>query len=145
MSSYVLDCSLAMAWCFADQTDGVSTAALDALADESENESPRAVVPAIWPSEVLNVVLVAERHKKLTPAQSARFLQLLGSLPIDVDVDAASIYANAKILALGRSYRLSSYDASYLELAMRMGLPLATHDKKLAAACGAVGVKLVGR
>lgn len=133
MNRFVLDCSMAMRWCFEDECDAVAEAALDAMA-ESE-----AWVPSIWLLEVANVLLVAERRQRLRPADSARFVELLAGLPIVVDETGRDL-AHGPVLELARRTGLSAYDASYLELAMRLGEPLATGDERLAAAAAANGV-----
>lgn len=138
MTRFVLDCSVAMAWCFEDECDSFADAALEALV-ESE-----AWVPSIWPLEVANVLLVAERRGRLAPADSARFLELLGGLPIVVDASGPRA-VHGPVLELGRRTGLSAYDASYLELAMRLGAPLATRDDRLRAAAAANGVRAAVR
>ncbi|MBF8258810.1 MAG: PilT protein domain protein [Actinobacteria bacterium] len=136
MSGFVLDCSVAMAWCFEDETNPYTEAVLQDLADTG------AVVPSIWPLETVNVLLVAERRKRISKAQSRRFVELLQALPIAVDdVSAARVWDG--VLSLAREQQLSAYDAAYLELAMREGLPIATLDaalRKAAKRCG-VAVK----
>ena len=89
-----------------------------------------AVVPAIWPLEVINVLLVAERNGRLHEADSVRFVSLIGQLPIMVDRSWPERLMR-DLLAIGRIHNLSSYDTAYLELAMRQGLPIATLDKRL--------------
>jgi len=101
-----------------------------------------ALVPSLWPLEVANVLLVAERTKRLTKAQSMRLLKLLYDLPIIAE-NTTTERAWGEVLSLGRDYSLSSYDASYLELAMREGLPLATQDGSLKRAARKCGVPLV--
>ena len=133
MNAIVLDCSVAMAWCFEDECDDYAEAVLGALA------STEALVPSIWPFEVANVVLVAERCKRLREAEGARFIELLSALPIIVE-EAAPERTFGAVLACGRQFGLSSYDAAYLELAMRAGAELATRDKALRAACRKSGV-----
>ena len=119
-----MDNSVVMAWCFEDEAVGYADEVLDRLA------RGRAVVPSIWPLEVVNVLLVAERRKRLAKAESARFLALLSKLPIGVEPESPQrIFSD--IFGLARDYQLSSYDASYLDLAMRSGLPLATLDESL--------------
>lgn len=135
MSSIVLDCSVTMAWCFEDECDRYADAVLDALA------SGDALAPSIWPFEVANALLVAERRKRLKEADSARFLELLRGLPILVE-EPVSDRVLGSVLAAGRQWGLSSYDAAYLELAMRTGAALATRDADLRAACRKSGVKV---
>ena len=137
MKRLVLDCSVAMSWCFEDEGDSYSTDILTSLA------ASEAVVPCIWPLEVGNALLVAERRNRLKPADSSRFLGLLCALPIGVE---ASVTAEVldRIVSLGRQQDLSSYDAAYLELAMREGLPIATLDDRLRRAAESLGIALSG-
>ncbi|WZO97852.1 type II toxin-antitoxin system VapC family toxin [Isosphaeraceae bacterium EP7] len=129
----VLDCSVTMAWCFEDEASLYADGVQDAL------KSVRAVVPAIWPLEVANALLVGERRKRLDEARSGRFLAMLSGLPIAID-DGTTGRAFTAITHLARSHQLSSYDAAYLELAIRRGLPMACFDGKLKAAALAAGV-----
>lgn len=133
ITGFVLDGSLALAWYFKDEADAYADAVAARL------PFSRAVVPLIWPLEVANALLMGERRQRSTEAQAARWLGYLGSLPIDVD-DETNRRAWGEVLSLARPRRLSAYDAAYLELAMRRGLPLATLDDKLKAAASAVGV-----
>lgn len=131
-----MDNSVTMAWCFEDESTPYTEAVLDRVRETG------AVAPAIWPLEVANAVLVGERRQRLTLARTTRFVQFVRSLPITVDtMDLASVLG--PVLTLGREHGLSSYDAAYLELAMREGLPLATQDARLSAAAERVGVSLV--
>jgi len=130
---FVLDASVTMCWCFTDEQNELSRHSLQALRDGE------AVVPAIWTLEVANVLLIAERRKRLTRAESEQFLSLLEALPITIDI--CSIQAiSSRILALGRDYQLSSYHAAYLAIAMQEGLPLATNDANLLRAMAMLGV-----
>lgn len=133
----VLDSSIAIAWCFPDEKDDYSQSVLDALA------TMQAVVPYLWHLEVANTLLVGERRKRSTQANTATWMGFLSGLPITVDPDTKS-HAFGDITNLGRSQNLSAYDAAYLELAIRRSLPLATLDDKLKAAALAVGVSLYG-
>ena len=133
MSRFVLDCSVTMAWCFEDEADTYTDAVLDALT------GGEALVPCIWPLEVANVLVVGERRKRLTPAQSTRFVELLQGLPVVVEADSSQRPV-AEILSLARDLTLSAYDASYLDLAARSGLPIATRDGGLASAAARHGV-----
>lgn len=116
-----------MAWCFQDQTSKYTEAVLDRL------EASEAYAPAIWPLEFGNVLLVAERKNILSKADVIRFLSLVQDLPIVVEQESPDRMLT-EILALAREHHLSTYDASYLDLAMRLGLPLATQDKALSMA-----------
>ncbi len=130
---FVLDGSVTLVWVFADEGDDYAAAILDKMPDL------QAHVPALWALEVANALLVGERRGRTTPAMSAHFLALLGTFPITVD-DETVARAWFETMHLARAHKLSAYDASYLELAMRLGLPLATLDGKLNAAATAVGV-----
>jgi predicted nucleic acid-binding protein len=130
---FVLDCSVTMAWCFDDEATPYTNGVRDSLADV------RAFVPTLWPIEVANATIVGERRKRLDEARSSRFLSLLNSLPIVIDEETAA-RAWADTMHLARAHNLSAYDATYLELAIRRGLPLACLDGKLKTAAIAVGV-----
>lgn len=136
MKRFVVDCSVVMAWCFEDEADRYADMILDLLV-ESE-----AVVPSLWALEVANVLLVGERRKRLTEAGSRRFIELLYELPVTMDQETSE-RALSGILSIGREHGLSSYDAAYLELAMREGIALATRDDGLKEAAKKCGVKLV--
>lgn len=124
---FVVDNSVVMAWCFEDEGDGYADAVLDSL------DTCEAFVPAIWPLEVGNVLLVAQRKDRLSEASVVRFLELVGGLPITVEQETPARMLK-EIVALAREHGLSTYDASYLDLAMRLGLPIATRDASLARA-----------
>lgn len=120
----VIDNSIVMSWCFEDETNRYADDVLDSL------DKMTAVVPAIWPLEVGNVLLAAERRKRLTAGDSSRFLALLSELPIVVEQEIPERMIK-EIFALARNMNLSSYDASYLDLAVRKELPIASLDKNL--------------
>jgi predicted nucleic acid-binding protein len=103
-------------------------------------EDSSAIVPVIWGLEVANVIARAEANNQITQAQSQAFLELVGSIKIEVDTDTFT-YALSNTLDLARRYRLTAYDASYLDLAMRLDLPLATLDENLQKAASKAGVK----
>lgn len=131
----VVDSSVAIAWCFPEERDDYPQAVLGALS------RGRAVVPHLWHLEVANTLLVGERRKRSTQANTAAWLGFLSALPIDVD-DETRTRAFGEILSLAREHGLSAYDGAYLELAMRRRLPLATLDEKLKSAARAAGVVL---
>ena len=133
---FVVDNSIVMTWCFKDEADPYADAVLKSLTEYE------AIVPAIWPLEVVNVLLVAERRKRLHESDSIRFLSLLSQLPIYVERTWPEKMMT-QLLALGRDNSLSSYDAAYLELAMRQGLSIATLDSKLLKAAGRVRVPIL--
>jgi predicted nucleic acid-binding protein len=128
---------MAMTWCFEDEATALSEAVLERLARET------ALVPAIWPFEVANVLVMAERRRRLTEAKSAGFLGLLAQLPIMI-VESNLLHLASASLAVARLRGVSAYDAAYIDLAMREAVPLATCDKTLARAANAAGVALVG-
>jgi predicted nucleic acid-binding protein len=125
---FVVDNSVVMAWCFKDESDPYADQVLESLSTSS------ALVPAIWPLEVVNVLLAAERRNRLVEADSIRFIFLLNRLPIRVEQLPPVEGLMGGLLPVARKYGLSSYDASYLHLAMRNGLALATRDEKLKSA-----------
>lgn len=127
MTMLVLDNSVAMSWCFADQRNEYTTEVLKALVDGC------AVVPALWFLEVANVAALTERKGALKRADRVRFLQLLGGLRKQVD-HATGERIWGEVYELSIEHKLSSYDARYLELAKRRELPLATQDGDLRAA-----------
>ena len=135
IDAFVLDCSVTMAWFF----QGEATPATDALLDRL-NEGGQAVVALHWPLAVGNTLLMGERRKRSTPADSSHFLGILGSLAVEADKETGA-NATSATLALARSHGLTLYDGAYLELAMRRKLALATLDKELRAAAKRVGVK----
>lgn len=132
----VLDNSTTMAWCFVDEAVPYATAVFDRL------RQTNAFVPAIWPLEVANGLLNGERRRRITEVRADDFLLVLQSLHITVDDGGVGETLRAT-LALARTYALSSYDASYLELAIRHRLLLATQDARLRAAAAQAGVALV--
>jgi predicted nucleic acid-binding protein len=134
--SFVIDNSVVMAWCFKDETNQYADAILDSL------EVITAVVPSIWPLEVGNVLLAAERKKRLSEADSVRFIALLTELPITIEQEPSERILK-EILALARKHQLSSYEAPYLDLAMRKGLPIATLDNGLIKAAKKSQVPIV--
>lgn len=133
---FVLDCSVTMSWCFADESDHYSDAVLDLLS------GTEALVPSIWSLEVVNVLVVAERRKRINKSQAMRLVELLQSLPVVIDASTAK-RAMGPIHSLAREHELSSYDAAYLELAIREGLPLATRDDHLIKAAKHCGLEIL--
>lgn len=134
--SFVLDCSATLPWIFDDESTPASDELLEALADGGE-----AWVPALWHLELGNVLLGARRRNRIDQAGVEAFLAQLGVLDIRVDSETVA-KAWGKTLDLASQHQLSTYDATYLELALRRALPLATLDSALASAAGAAGIKL---
>jgi predicted nucleic acid-binding protein len=133
---FVLDNSIVMAWSFEDESDEYADAVLDRLAATS------AVVPALWPLEVANALLMGERRKRSTEADTVKWLHILESLPIVIDPQTKAT-AWSHTLSLARGHNLTAYEAAYLELAIRHDIPLATNDQALKLAAGSLGVELL--
>ena len=123
-----------MAWCFEDETAPEADLALQVV------EGLGGIVPSIWPLEVANVLVVAERRGRIVPADLTRFLTLLQVLPIQVEVEAVDRVWTG-ILSLAREHSLSTYDAAYLELAARHGAPLLTLDGDLKRVAATLGIR----
>ena len=135
--SFVLDNSVTMRWFFGDGKPAelaFAAKVLDALRTDN------AIVPVTWGLEVANVIARAEARALVTEARSGEFLELLEGVSIEVDA-ATFTHARSGTLQLARRHKLSAYDASYLELALRRGLPLATLDEGLQRAAKKAGVK----
>ncbi|MBB1630438.1 type II toxin-antitoxin system VapC family toxin [Cupriavidus sp. UME77] len=126
----VLDASMALAWLF-ERADQIQAECADKVL--SALTSNEVVVPPLWHVETANALLVAERRKIVTEAQVADFVSKLGSLPITTD-SAAPAERREVVMALAREHRLTAYDATYLDLALRNGAALATFDGALASA-----------
>lgn len=134
----IIDCSLTMAWCFADEYTEETAQIQDRLVAEA------AVVPAHWFLEVANVLVMAEKRRRISAADSTQFVQLLAALDIEVDGESAA-RAFDHLMPLCRNYGLTSYDAAYLDLALRWQLPLATLDDDLRKAATTLGVHILGK
>lgn len=133
---FVVDASAALAWFFADERTPQTQALLKRL------DADLAVAPAIWPCEMANAFLMAERRKRVYPADIAQFLSDLAVLPVRMERPLAPDDM-AAVIDLARRHALSVYDACYLDVSLRLKLPLATRDGSLAAAASAHGVKLL--
>lgn len=137
MSRFVLDASVTLCWCFESQATDYSDAIFERMAAGDE-----ASVPFVWPIEVVNALVRAERRKALKVAQVAGFLEELSAWPIQVDTVGVA-RAFHQILGSARELYLSAYDATYLELAIREGIPLATLDNGLRKAARTAGVTIL--
>ena len=135
--SFVLDNSVALSWCFEDEQTPPIMALLDRVVETG------AMAPLLWPLEALNGLLVAERRRRLTAAQRAELAGLLRALPITLDNDTAE-KSWEDTVRLAERFMLSVYDATYLELAQRRRLPLASKDRALRSAAAALGVEVLG-
>jgi predicted nucleic acid-binding protein len=136
-AAFVVDCSIAMAWLFHDEATPKTAALLNRLATET------ALVPAWWFIEITNVLAMAEGKGRITATQSEAFIADLGKLGIERD-DEAPDRAFTHLLTLCRTHQLTSYDAVYLDLAVRRNLPLASLHDDLRKTANKVGVRLLG-
>lgn len=131
----VLDASTALAWIYAREKPDEAACAERVLQATAEME---VVVPSLWHTEIANALLVGERRKIITEAQAFDYLARLARLPIATD-NVVPAARQDQVMAIARAYRLSAYDATYLDLALRTGAVLATFDGKLAAAMQGAG------
>lgn len=129
----MLDASVTLAWGFEDEGGAYVDAVLETL------RAGEAIVASHWGLEVVNGLLVAERRRRIAADEAVRFARFLLALPIAVDPVARG-RAFETVLRLGRLHQLTAYDAAYLELAIRHGIPLATLDRTLRVAADAEGV-----
>jgi predicted nucleic acid-binding protein len=136
VTDLVLDASVALSWCFKNEATATADRVLERLATEA------ASVPAIWHLEIANVLALSERRGRLTPANSSEFIALLETLDVAIDDETPS-RALGLVFDLARAERLTAYDAAYLELAMRLGIPLASKDADLCDAAERLGVNVL--
>jgi predicted nucleic acid-binding protein len=137
VSALVIDSSAALSWCFEDEASAESDALFERVRDQG------AVVPGLWHLEVANILLQAEKRGRITPGDVGMRLELIAELPITTDNETTA-RAWREILALARAEGLTTYDAAYLELAIRRGLPLQTKDEALITAAERGGVAVSG-
>jgi len=135
----VIDASVTVSWCFEDEKTPYTEWLLNRMAEGAE-----AVVPSLWPFETVNALLQAERRKRLTAAQATLFLEQLQSFNIVVD-SALIPRVFSQVFLEARQQDLTAYDAAYLELALRRGLPLATLDEQLTKAAKDLGIPIAHR
>ena len=131
--SFVLDNSVALSWCFEDEQTPAIMALLDRLTESG------ATAPQLWPLEALNGLLAAERRGRIDAARRQLLSGFLQELPIAIDDETATRGWTATAPLAGQ-HRLTAYDAAYLELALRLRLPLATRDGPLMQAAQQAGV-----
>jgi predicted nucleic acid-binding protein len=136
--AFVADASVAIGWVHPAQATSHTTAMLDAIDDGATLE-----VPALWPLEVANALVVLERRRKLTRDERLAGLGWLRSLPLRIDNEMA-LLAFSRLSDLASAHQLSVYDAAYLELAQRRRLPLGCKDGPLRKAARRAGVDLWG-
>jgi predicted nucleic acid-binding protein len=133
MTAFVIDASTVLAWCFEEDSSGTTDAVIDLVAAKG------AAVPSLWSLEVANALVLAERRGRIMPAESAAFVAMIEEMPIEVD-RATHARALRETIALARQLKLTAYDAAYLELAMRLNIPLVTGDNALRKAAQRQGV-----
>jgi len=134
MAGFILDSSLAAAWCFPDERTDYTNSVLQALSGSWE-----AIAPRLWAYEIRNSVLMGVRRRRITLTEAADFLESIRSLPIRLS-DPVSYDA---VFDLAQNNSLTVYDAAYLELALREKLPLASLDEALRKAATKTGVLLL--
>lgn len=134
MSPLVIDSSIALSWCFEDEASPKTDRLFERVRDGT------AFVPALWHLEVANVLLQAEKRGRIGRSEVAVRLTLISDLPVFVDSET-TMRAWRDTVDLARRNRLTTYDAAYLELSLRRGLPLATKDRKLFSAARQMGVE----
>jgi predicted nucleic acid-binding protein len=132
VSDFVLDASVTLSWCFEDEGDSYTDSVIDAF------RTSQAVVPALWTFEVANGLAMAERRRRIRGEEAGELLRAVLELPIRMDSETNP----GTLLEVASRARISAYDAAYLEVALRQGLPLATIDRQLRSAAGMVGVVL---
>lgn len=135
--SFVVDSSVALAWCFEDEAGPITDDLLQKVVESG------AVAPSLWPLEVLNALAIGEKRGRIDAEKRESLGGFLRDLPIDIDDETVhrAWSATAKLAA---RHQLTVYDATYLELAQRHGLPLATRDGALRKAATSIGVQLLG-
>jgi predicted nucleic acid-binding protein len=135
--SFVVDASATLPWCFEDEANDWT----EKLLDRAARNEPM-MVPAHWPVEVSNALLMAQRRQRIDAERAEWFWDKLSALRITLEPPLQPAQAKS-ILILAAQYRLTFYDAAYLELAQRLALPLATLDGELIKAASLAGVGLV--
>jgi predicted nucleic acid-binding protein len=135
MTGIVLDASVALAWCFEDEQSAYAEATLDALANQP------GVIPSAWALEVANVLALATRKRRITTRQLRDAIQVLRELPLRVEETSLDAVWD-RVQPLAARNELTVYDATYIDLALRLGLPLATLDENLRRCAGSLSVNL---
>jgi predicted nucleic acid-binding protein len=131
----VIDASVVLAWQFKDEANEYADSIVARLRDEE------AAAPAIWPLEIANAFLVGIRRARITPQEAAAAIAMVLDLPVAVRSHAALVVQN--VLEFAQTLDLSAYDASYIYLAKREQLPIATLDGRLRAAATRAGIALL--
>lgn len=137
MAAFVPDASVTLPWCFEDERNSFTESLLNRIRTREE-----AIVPSHWPAEILNSLVQAKKRGRIPEENIQRFLRDLSSFHILVD-NERSLAVWERVRSLAETHRLTAYDAAYLELAQRTGLPLATLDRDLQKAVRAENVRLL--
>jgi predicted nucleic acid-binding protein len=132
----VLDASLALSWVL----PGEETERTDRL--HARVKADGAVASHVWRLEVTNILLQSERTKRIGPAETGRLMAIMEALPVAIDTTGLD-QVFGRTVELARAHGLTTYDASYLELAIRSGLPLASNDTPLRDAAREIGVEVL--
>jgi predicted nucleic acid-binding protein len=135
--SFVVDSSVALSWCFEDERTPATKALLERVGESG------AIAPQLWPAEVLNGLMMAERRQRIDASRRRQLADFLRDLPIALDPDTTVQFWDAT-QDLAERFRLTVYDAIYLELAQRRHLALASLDKALRQAATTLGVPVLG-
>jgi predicted nucleic acid-binding protein len=140
MAVFVLDASIAVSWCFpGDPAEDTLYSVTSWLCLQST-----IIVPEIWAFEVANSIFVSfTKRKRITEQQIEEYLQRLKALPISAEV--RDLWSTVDLESASRRWNLTSYDAAYLDLAIRKGLPLATTDDGLKTAAVAKGIEILSQ
>jgi predicted nucleic acid-binding protein len=141
MAAFVLDASIAVSWCFpGDPTeDTLYSRYILALLTTHD-----AIVPGIWAFEIANSIFVSfTKRKRITEQQIQEYLQRLKALPISMKT--RDLWSILDLESVSRKWNLTPYDAAYLDLAIRRGLPLATTDGGLKKAAAAEGIEILSQ
>lgn len=136
MKEVVVDASVALAWCFPDEISEYADAVLVAL------EGKQVLVPTVWPLEIINAIVVAQRCNRINLLETKRFIELLEGLTIREAVLPLA-WSTSNVLPMAQEYDLSAYDASYLAVAIRHSAPLATLDNRLSKAARKAGIEIL--
>jgi len=138
MDSFVLDTSIALKWFLEDESDrAYSLAILDGIT----NDVYLSVVPWLWFYEIESTILVQVRRRRIVFEKAVDYLKIIDEMAIDIDPPASSSILQLPHLA--QAHNLTGYDAAFLELAMRLQLPLATNDQALVRAAANTKVELL--
>ena len=138
MKRFVLDASVTLAW-FLDRPTALYADRIRQLLLRGN----RAVVPALWQLEIANGFIVAERRGLLTPSETTETLQNLDVIIAEAIESSRDTFSMRSVMHTAREFRLTAYDAVYLETALQQGLPLETLDRQLLTAASKAGVEIV--